>query len=132
MGACRVVIRSLSGVNQLTRYNNSIRDFATQPSKDLTMKNTLRLCAALALMAIASLVSCWRMLTDTVEAVKHVCRAAEKWAIKVVRNGLSLAARNDAGREPSVLLVQARAFYFRLIRRETPLITSQWRMCPSV
>lgn len=96
------------------------------------MKNTLRFCAAFALMAVASLVSCWRILTDAVETAKHVYREAEQWVIKVVRNGLSMAAGANAEREPSVLLVQARAFYFRLIRRETPLITSQWRMCPSV
>lgn len=35
-------------------------------------------------------------------------------------------------REPAVLLVAARAFVARLLRRETPHIEAGWRMCPSV
>ncbi len=95
------------------------------------MKNTLRLFAAFALMTIAALASCWRALTDAVETVKHAYRVSEKWAIKVLRDTLSLAAGSDTGRQPSVRLVQAKAFYFRLIRRDRPMLTDGWRLCPS-
>lgn len=32
---------------------------------------------------------------------------------------------------PAVQLVQAKAFVMRLAKRERPVVTSAWRMCPS-
>lgn len=34
-------------------------------------------------------------------------------------------------RAPSVLLVAAKSFVLRLVRREAPRIENTWRMCPS-
>jgi len=35
-------------------------------------------------------------------------------------------------RQPAVLLAQAKAFTLRLIKRERPVVTASWRMCPSI
>lgn len=32
---------------------------------------------------------------------------------------------------PAVRLVQAKAFVMRLVKRERPVVTNAWRMCPS-
>lgn len=51
--------------------------------------------------------------------------------------GFALDAFKLAGTEgvgfalPAVVLVQAKAFVLRLAKRERPVVTSSWRMCPS-
>ena len=97
------------------------------------MKSTiLRSLAAIGLMLAASCAATWRTVTDAADIVVQTYRDAKQWAFKVVSHGLALAAPTPTGRMPAVLLVQARAFYFRLIRRDRPVMTDGWRMCPSI
>ncbi len=54
-----------------------------------------------------------------------------------VRNFLFGAVHAVAGpvermQAPSVRLVQAKAFVLRIAKRERPVVTSAWRMCPSI
>lgn len=49
-----------------------------------------------------------------------------------VLDGFALAATKSDARTPvPVPLVQAKAFVLRLAKRERPVLTSSWRMCPS-
>lgn len=97
------------------------------------MKSTiLRSLAVIGLMLAASFTATWRIVTDAADLVVQTYRDAKQWVFKVVVTGLAMAGSKPSGRRPVVLLVQARAFYTRLIRRDRPRMTDGWRMCPSI
>jgi len=49
-----------------------------------------------------------------------------------VLDACALATDETSGvSKPSVQRVQAKAFVQRLAKRERPVVTSSWRMCPS-
>lgn len=80
--------------------------------------------AACALIAAASY---------AVDRVDHFARAVygsvrdfALYAVHVV------AGTAESMQAPSVRLVQAKAFVLRLAKRERPVVTSAWRMCPSI
>lgn len=81
---------------------------------------------AIALLACASLaVACYHAVADPIVAV---CRMAKSFALDACK----LAASEDSGvTKPAVQRVQAKAFVQRLVKRERPVVTSTWRMCPS-
>lgn len=85
---------------------------------------------AIALMACASLaVACYERTAGPVISAFMVGYAKLKdWAL----DGLALAsAAADKLAPPAVVLVQAKAFVLRLTKRDRPVITASWRMCPS-
>lgn len=93
------------------------------------MKRSLLSFAVLACVAVASAV--W----DTGRAVVHtVCTAASAgWDYLMGR--MPIAPSDPAGepaQRPRVALIQARTFFARQAKRETPRVTQDWRMCPSV
>lgn len=84
-------------------------------------------------LAIASCFAfCWRCLTEPVDVAYRVYRVVKDVAVKFACEALKLAATIQADRMPAIVaLVQAKAFVMRLAKRERPMITSTWRMCPS-
>ena len=81
---------------------------------------------AIALLACASLaVACYHAVADPVVAV---CRMAKSFVLDACK----LAANEGSGvAKPAVQCVQAKAFVQRLVKRERPVLTNSWRMCPS-
>lgn len=50
----------------------------------------------------------------------------------VSQKALSLfAVENDAKSAVVIAFVQAKAFVLRIIKRERPVVSTEWRMCPS-
>lgn len=82
---------------------------------------------AIALLACASLaVACYHAVADPIVAV---CRMAKSFVL----DACALAANEESGiAKPAVQRVQAKAFVQRLVKRERPVVTSTWRMCPSI
>jgi len=81
---------------------------------------------AIALLACASLAAaCYHAVVDPLVAV---CRMAKSFVLEACR----LSANEASGvAKPDVRRVQAKAFVQRLAKRERPVVTSSWRMCPS-
>lgn len=81
---------------------------------------------AIALLACASLaVACFHAVADPIVAV---CRYAKDVAL----NGFKLAGAEPVGVvRPTIQRVRAKAFTARIEKRERPVVTNSWRMCPS-
>lgn len=88
------------------------------------MKRTLR---TLAVMAVLALVAAVDFVRDTAVAAYT---AAKRAAVFVFDLGMSLFATEP---QPASLprYHQMRQFRQRIERRERPVITASWRMCPS-
>lgn len=82
---------------------------------------------AFALMACASLAAaCYRLVAEPVVAAYRMVRS-------VVFDAFKLASNESYGAsKPMVKRVQAKAFTQRIEKRERPVVTSAWRMCPSI
>lgn len=94
------------------------------------MKRSLFAFAALALASC--LAACWRCLTDPVGVVSRAYQEVKYFAAKFAISALKLAKQATDDRMPAIVaLVQAKAFVIRLAKRERPVITTTWRMCPS-
>lgn len=78
-----------------------------------------------------AVVACAALFTVTRDTIVDAARHAVATVKKVFSHGLQLADQTPAVREPSVRLLQAKEFAGRLMKRERPLITTSWRMCPS-
>nr|WP_315471752.1 hypothetical protein [uncultured Rhodoferax sp.] len=90
------------------------------------MKSTFRFIA-FAVLACASLVSA------TFGALREVAAATYRMAKDWIRGGFKLVARvEDAFARPAVAIVQAKAHAQALMKRERPVLTGSWRMCPSI
>ncbi|MFZ2306831.1 MAG: hypothetical protein WAW73_20350 [Rhodoferax sp.] len=79
-------------------------------------------CAALASVAVA-----------TYDRAASVAVAAYASVKAFVLDGVALlAGTSDGPKSPVVFLVQAKAFVLRLAKRERPVVTASWRLCPSI
>lgn len=92
----------------------------------------LRSLMAIGLILAACCAVSWRIVTNATDLVVQTCRKAKDWITDAVLHGLALASSQQGGRQPAVLLVQARCFYARLMRRDRLVVTDGWRMCPSI
>lgn len=91
------------------------------------MKSFRTFLAVLAVATAAAIAFAVHIL----EPVVTIARRAATAARDVVQHGFELALQTTAVRQPAVLLLQAKAFVLRLIKRERPVVTASWRMCPS-
>ena len=93
------------------------------------MKHALKFLSALS-FAVACL--CSAAQTFVVSA-KNLAVAAATWLETVTLDAFKLAAAKDDGKAASVVMfAQSKAFVLRIIKRERPVISADWRMCPSV
>lgn len=84
------------------------------------------------LALVACMAFCWRCLVDPVGVVYRVYREVKDFAVKAVNTAFQMDKQAQDVRSPAIVaLVQAKAFVIRLAKRERPVITSTWRMCPS-
>lgn len=84
---------------------------------------------ALVCVAIAA---CAGWVGAAVAHVADVVVATGRAFKNLVLDGLLLAAPIDQGKTAAVVaFVQARAFVLRLIKRDRPVKSTQWSMCPS-
>ncbi|THJ30955.1 hypothetical protein E8K88_16445 [Lampropedia aestuarii] len=79
-------------------------------------------------------------LTACVAAAMAACSAiavplvsAYRWVMFRVMDACAIAApRNEVRQTKPSWVIKARAFAASLMRRERPVFTDSWRMCPSV
>lgn len=96
------------------------------------MKSFLRSATMFLLgMALAFCGYCTGIAHATRDVVVQTCRWAADKARDLFDRMLAKLHTGSLLRVPSVLLVQAKAFVMRKIRRETPRIENSWRLCPS-
>ena len=91
------------------------------------MKPFRTFLAVLTLATAAAIAAAANFLEPAVDIARRAFGAVRD----VVLHGFELAAQTATVRQPAVLLVQAKAFVLRLIKRERPVVTASWRMCPS-
>jgi hypothetical protein len=94
------------------------------------MKSSHRSLLALACLCMAAVAtSAFRAVASPILSAYAVVK---DFAIHFTLRGLDLVARAEPeGKGPAVVLVQAKAFLQRLVKRERPVISNTWRMCPS-
>lgn len=64
--------------------------------------------------------------------VAEVAYATGRALKNLVLDGFKLAVPADEGKGAAVVaFVQAKSFVLRLIKRERPVVSTAWRMCPS-
>jgi hypothetical protein len=84
-----------------------------------------RLLLAAIAFAAAACSSIAQAAVATVYAVGYVLKS-------LVLSGIELASNKDASLRRAVIwFVWAKAFTMRIARRQRPLVSSSWRMCPS-
>lgn len=94
------------------------------------MKCTHRSLLVLACLAVSA------FACSAVRAVGEAAHSAyvtvKGYLAAFTLRGLELVAKPEAGSKgPAVVLVQAKAFVQRLAKRERPVLSPSWRMCPS-
>ena len=90
------------------------------------MKSTLRLFAV-AVLACASFVS------SSLAALHEFAIATYRGVKGLIYDGFKLMARvDDAHARPAIAVVQAKAHAQAFMKRERPVLTGSWRMCPSI
>ena len=94
--------------------------------KSFRILGALAAVGALLLAATASAVE--RTTTLVLSAGDAVWRGVCTFAAEVVR---VIAPKALTDTTPAVRKAQAKAFVQRLAKRERPVVTSSWRMCPS-
>ncbi len=67
-------------------------------------------------------------VADVAHTVYASCRAFKNL---LVDNFMALAT-TEPGKPETAPFVRARAFVLRIAKRERPVVTSSWRMCPSI
>ncbi len=83
-------------------------------------------------LAIAVL-ACAALASASYDAVAKPIIAAYQMVKGLVLDAFKLASIEGSGfAKPAVHRVQAKAFVQRLEKRERPVVTSSWRMCPSI
>ncbi len=88
------------------------------------------LSAAIALCASAFSGAADRM-SSAVASVQETFSRCRDWVVSTFDSlVVALAARAEPS-APPVLMVKARQYTARLLKRETPRIEASWRMCPS-
>jgi hypothetical protein len=89
------------------------------------MFRSLRSFAVLACIAMAS---CYHTIAATVAGISACALAAVK---RIVHPALEMAAQPQMGTPPVVKVHRMREYRLSQERREVPVVTASWRMCPS-
>ncbi len=91
-------------------------------------RSFLNFASLLAACAIAAASFAIDVAHQAAHAVYAGCRAFKDL---LVGNFMALATAQP-GKPETVPFVRARAFVLRIAKRERPVVTASWRMCPSV
>lgn len=89
----------------------------------MSRSRTLTLIGVLAGLALA-------VATSVGNAIKHVADTGYVTCHLLVDNFMALATP-EPGTPVAVPHIQAKAFKQRIEKRERPVLTNSWRMCPS-
>ncbi|MBC7600526.1 MAG: hypothetical protein H7238_16120 [Polaromonas sp.] len=83
-------------------------------------------------LCFAAVAFCFAAVAWAVEPVAMLVCTAVRAVKKFTLDGLKLVGSGSSDVYLSgVPLVQAKAFMLRVIKRERPVVSSAWRMCPS-
>jgi hypothetical protein len=75
---------------------------------------------------------CWCSVQDILSPVVDLGVAAFRMVKVFTVNALQLAVtKNDDKGAAVVGFIQAKQFVIRIIKRERPVVSTEWRMCPS-
>ncbi|WP_294767218.1 hypothetical protein [uncultured Rhodoferax sp.] len=91
-------------------------------------RRSLLLAACVAVMSLVFDVG--RAVGDGIAATY---KFAKDFAVKFTLDAVKLVAgAQPESKGPTVVLVQAKAFVQRILKRERPRVMPGWRMCPSI
>lgn len=80
----------------------------------------------------AAVMACALAFAAAVRPVAELVVATGRALKNLVLDGLQLAVPADQSKSAAVVaFVQARAFVLRLIKRDRPVKSTEWSMCPS-
>lgn len=79
-----------------------------------------------ACIAFAAMASCMHVFASRIETVCMAIKDVAVAAFKLARQ------EADGFAVEKLQITKAKAFTLRIEKRETPVVTSSWRMCPSV
>lgn len=89
--------------------------------------------SSFALAACVAMASALSVVAMVAEAVAKPFVLAYHYAVDQMARACAIAApRNEVRQTKPSWVVKARAFAASLMRRERPVMTDSWRMCPSV
>ncbi|MDB5966476.1 MAG: hypothetical protein JWQ72_2976 [Polaromonas sp.] len=94
------------------------------------MKKSLFLVAAV--MAVAALSYCASAVGSAVVSAYGLALRAADQLIGAFVGFTAKFRTDDATRRTAVTFVQVRAFVARIVKRERPVVSASWRMCPSI
>lgn len=87
-------------------------------------------CAGVAVVATAAMAAVRDIERRAISVATSAWRWIESFTLAVVASVASCAARYLPG--PAVVLLAARRYLVRQMKRQRPLVAARWRMCPSV
>ena len=97
------------------------------------MKSLRSSFAALSFACVAAMATASAALWAPVDAAYSAVVSSYRWVRDFVADGLfSLVSAEPPRSASRVLIVVAQAFVDRFVKRERPVLTAQWRMCPSI
>jgi hypothetical protein len=98
--------------------------------KEIPMNRCLSSSLMFAIAACAVSAACVirAVCEPAIERVAAVWRRAKE----LVLGGLQLSASPGTEPQPAVWRFKVKAFILRIAKRERPVMTSNWRMCPSI
>jgi hypothetical protein len=83
-------------------------------------------------LVLAAVALCSAAVVSTYRQAVEVAVSSYRTIQRVVFFGFELAAGTKANTARTVLpFVQAKAFVLRIIKRDRPIVSNDWRMCPS-
>lgn len=83
-------------------------------------------------LALFCVTACAGWMGSAASYVADVVVSTARAFKNIVLDGFKMAANDKADKERSVLpFVQARSFVARLIKRDRPVKSTEWSMCPS-
>jgi len=87
-----------------------------------------------AFLALAVCAAAGAFVSDAVATRDYVVTSvARVWnlAISAFVGTAQLQPKSPSQAQPRVALLAARSFLARMLRRDRPVVTTRWRMCPS-
>ncbi len=91
-----------------------------------------RICSVITVVFAATITIVLDWFREFAEAyVAPVYQAIKTAACRTVDGFMALAQANPDHSKPAVARERAKAFQGRLVKRDRPVITASWRMCPS-
>lgn len=95
-------------------------------------KRSIRFGLAAVALAVTAFSGAFQVFGDVLSASIGMAKRAAGWLFDWPSLKVQAEAKAEQAERPLVRLVSAVAYKLRLIKRQRPVVTPDWRMCPSV